>query len=71
MIDIKKLLESPHVTIRYCKLFRFHNMCGFGRCRHTSCKNCCHTNYYIIFGNSYNEHRLPNFIQAILRKVWN
>lgn len=70
MINIKKLLSSPHITVRRFAIFTFHNMCGHGNCRHESCKNCLHTNYYFSFNNSFREYRLPNFIQRILRKRW-
>ena len=70
MIDIKKLLKSPHITVRRCGVFLFHNICGYGNCRHESCKNCCHTNYHIHFRNSSREYHLPIFIQYILRKIW-
>ena len=70
MIDIKKLLSSPHITVRMYWVFIFHNRCGGSYCRHESCKNCYHTNYYIRFKNSTREYRLPNFIQKILRKMW-
>ena len=70
VINIKKLLSSPHITVRYFTIFRFHNMCGHGNCRHESCRNCCHTNYHFSFNNSLRKYRLPNFIQTILRKIW-
>lgn len=70
MIDIKKLLNSPHITIRSYGIFRFHNRCGYGHCMRESCKNCCHTNYHIMIKNSSHEYRLPNFMQRILRNLW-
>lgn len=71
MIDIKKLLSSPHITVRYYRPFIFHNICGRGNCRHETCKNCIYTNYHIHFKNSSREYRLPNFVQYILRRIWN
>ena len=70
MIDIKRILNSPHITVRFFGIFIFHNKCGFGHCKHDNCKNCCHTNYYIKLKNSSREYRLPNFIQNLLRKLW-
>jgi len=71
MIDIKKLLSSPHITVRRYWIFTFHNKCGYGHCRHETCKNCCHTNYHIHVRNSSHEYRLPNWMQRILRKILN
>ena len=70
MIDIEKLLKSPHITLRKYGIFRFRNICGFDRCVHETCKNCPYTNYYIRLKNSNREYRLHNIIQKILRKVW-
>lgn len=70
MINIEKLLRGKHITFRWCGPYRFHNMCGYGHCQSTSCKNCCHTNYYIVIEKKKREYRLPNYIQHILRKVW-
>lgn len=70
MIDIKKLLAGPHITIRFYGPLKFHNICGYGHCQETSCKNCPHTNYHVHFRNSVREYRLPNWIQKILRKRW-
>jgi len=70
MIDIDKLLDSKHVTIRFFGTLGFYNSCiHSNQCVDNSCKNCSYTNYYVRFKNG-NKHRLPGFIQVILRKIW-
>lgn len=70
MINIKKSLASHHITLRWFGPLRYHNICGHGYCREATCKNCPHTKYYVRFGNSTREYRLPNWIQRKLRKRW-
>ncbi len=45
-----------------------HNICGHGHCRHTECKGCGYTNYYLVVGEK--EYHLPNWMQFVLRKIY-
>ena len=70
VIDIEKLLDSKHVIVRFFGTLGFYNSCKYkDTCVDNSCKNCDYTNYYVRIKNG-NKHRLPGFIQVILRKIW-
>ena len=61
MIDIEKLLNSKHVTVRFFNLFSIYIICEY--------ENFKPTTYWIKFKNG-NKYKLPIFIQVILKRIW-
>ena len=69
-IDVNKLWSSSRIVVRRYGAFVFYNACQHRKCSH-NCRNCRYSNYYVRFYGCKRKYHLPNFIQPILRKIWN
>ena len=66
-MNIKKLLNSPHITVRKIGIVKLYATCINNECIH-DCKKCSNMRYYIT-SNRGRHYYLPNFIQKFLRKI--